>query len=206
VLVEEGVRFTVLAPHQAARVREAGGEWIDAADALVVGRPYTWSHPGGQGSMAVVFYDGPLSHAVAFELSGLSSQAFVDRLAGARDPAVLAADGESFGHHHKFTERLLAHALTVEAGRRDIEIVSVAEIVRTEAPVGEVEVAVSSWSCAHGVERWRSDCGCHTGGGPGWNQAWRAPLPAAPDGVRAVADEGVERRGQKGKAAGRGRG
>jgi len=37
----------------------------------------------------------------------------------------------------------------------------------------------SSWSCAHGVGRWTRDCGCHTGGEAGWNQAWRDPLRLA---------------------------
>ena len=55
----------------------------------------------------------------------------------------------------------------------------------------------SAWSCAHGVRRWRDDCGCHTGGAPGWNQGWRLPLRDALDLVRDHGVEVFERRGRE---------
>ena len=190
VLVDEGVRFTILAPSQA--------EVPDGAEPVDTSKLYRWSHPDGSGrSIDIVFYDGGLSHAAAFELSGLSSQAFVDRVLGAANGGLttLATDGETFGHHHRWADRLLAHALTVEAPARGIEVVNVAGWVAENEPVGEIAIRESAWSCAHGVGRWRDDCGCSTGGQPGWNQRWRAPLRAALDGLRGRLTEVVERRG-----------
>ena len=67
------------------------------------------------------------------------------------------------------------------------------------------EVHVSAWSCAHGVGRWHEDCGCSTGGEPGWNQAWRAPLRAALDLLRDHGVEVFERRGAERASTTRGR-
>jgi alpha-amylase/alpha-mannosidase (GH57 family) len=177
LLAEEGVRFTILGPHQAAAP-------VDPR------RPYRAR------GVAVVFFDPALSHAVAFESP--SSQALVDRVAAAGGEGgvvCVATDGESFGHHHRYADRALAYALTVEAPRRGIAVTNVARCVSDHPPAEEVDVVVSSWSCAHGVARWREDCGCATGGEPGWNQAWRAPLRRALDLLRDVAAEVHERRG-----------
>ncbi|MDP9389728.1 MAG: DUF3536 domain-containing protein [Actinomycetota bacterium] len=202
VLAEEGVRFTVLAPGQAHRVRPLGAgddAWVTVAGGGVdTGRPYRWLHPDGSGrGVDIVFYDGALSHAVAFELTALSSSAFLDRVVHRRDGLVtVAADGETFGHHHRWGERFLAHALAVEAPRRGVEVTNLARYLRSVAPRHEVQVRVSSWSCAHGVGRWREDCGCSTGGQPGWQQRWRAPLREALDGLRDRLAEVFERRGR----------
>ena len=179
VLVEEGVQFTVLAPRQAA---------TQPVDTSVVHR---WKH----GDLAIVFYDGPLSHDVAFGLSALAPQAFLDRVGDGL--VTVATDGETFGHHHRWGERFLAYALTVEAPRRDVRVGNLARVVREQPAVDEVEVHESSWSCEHGVGRWRDDCGCSTGGEPGWHQRWRAPLREALDHLRDVGIEVFERRGPR---------
>jgi alpha-amylase/alpha-mannosidase (GH57 family) len=182
VLVEEGVQFTVLAPSQAA-------EPVDTR------RPYLWRHPDGR-TLTIVFYDGGLSHDLAFGLSGLSSQAFVERIAAEADGLVaVATDGETFGHHHRWGERMVAHALTVEAPARGVDVSTLNEWVRANPATEEVRVRESAWSCAHGVGRWMEDCGCSTGGEPGWNQRWRAPLRLALDQLRDAAAEVFERRG-----------
>lgn len=176
ILAEEGVRFTVLGPHQAATP-------VDPR------RPYR-AH-----GVTVVFFDPGLSHAVAFESP--TSQALVDRAVAAGGGLVcVATDGESFGHHHPYADRALAYALGVEAPRRGLAVTNLARYLQDHPPADDVEVVVSSWSCAHGVGRWKEDCGCATGAEPGWNQAWRGPLRRALDIVRAAAAEVHERRGR----------
>jgi alpha-amylase/alpha-mannosidase (GH57 family) len=211
VLAEEGVGFTILAPNQVSEVRPrqsgygrfepaddrvAEGGWREA-DPSGSGTPTVarWVHPTRPGlGVDLVVYDGPISHDVAF--GGLASQVVVDRIARrGRELVAVACDGETFGHHHKFADRGVAHALTVEAGRRGVTVPRLADWLATYPPADEARVRLSAWSCAHGVGRWKDDCGCQTGGEPGWAQAWRAPLRRALDVVRAAAVEVFERRG-----------
>ena len=192
-LAEEGVAFTVLAPGQADLPEDEGP--IDTAKA------YRWYHPTRPDlSVDIVFYDGGLSHDLAFSLSALSSEAFVDRVEGAAARGGLvtvATDGETFGHHHHFGDRLLAYALAVEAPRRGMDVTNVARWLKDHPPIDEIAVKESSWSCAHGVGRWREDCGCSTGGEAGWNQSWRGPLRYALDLLRDHAASVFERRGKR---------
>src|SRR3954453_14488636 len=188
VLAEEGGGFTGLAPGQ-------GADPVDPT------KPYRWRHPTNPAlGVDIVFYDGGLSHDLAFSLSQLSSEGFVDRVEGAAARGGLvpvATDGETFGHHHSFGDRLLAYALAVEAPRRGIEVTNVARYLKDHPPVDEIRIKESSWSCAHGIGRWREDCGCSTGGGPGWNQRWRDPLRRALDLLRDHAAGVFERRGKR---------
>lgn len=202
-LAEEGVGFTILAPAQIAAVRPRGGGagvddddvgWRPVAGADV---PSTlrWRHPGDPAlGVDLVVYDGPLSHDVAF--GGFPSQVVVDRIVARGGELVAAAcDGETFGHHHPYADRGVAYALTVEAGRRGVALPRLADRLAEHPPPHEARVRLSSWSCPHGVDRWRADCGCHTGGEPGWDQRWRGPLRAAFDRVHGWAAEVFERRG-----------
>jgi hypothetical protein len=201
VLAEEGVRFTILAPGQARAVRalSARGQWKDADDGTLDTRvPYCWLPPSGEGrGVQIVFYDGPLSHDLAF--SDLPSEVLVDRAtaAGGRRGGLVtvALDGETFGHHHKWAERGVAYALTSEAPRRGVGVSNLNHWVADHEPRHEVAVRESAWSCAHGVGRWTTDCGCSTGGEPGTHQRWRAPLRAALDILRDAGAESFERRG-----------
>ncbi len=182
----DGVKFVILEPHQADSVRPLeGGAWKPAADALKPGVPYRWSGEGR--ALAVYFYDGPLSRSVAFERSMSDSRAFAARVAG-RVPeggaALLATDGESYGHHEAFAEMGLAHFLRYALPEAGVEPVNLAWHLSRNPPKAEVRLRAggTSWSCAHGVERWRSACGCgEVGGG---SLAWRAPLRAALEGLR----------------------
>ena len=179
ILAEEGVGFTILAPTQAA-----GDEPVDTS------RAYRW-----RDAIDIVFYDGPLSHDVAFGMSSTSAQVLVDRVGHRSGIVCIATDGETFGHHHKFAERALAYALPFEAPAHGIEVTTIADVLAANPPTESIEVRTSSWSCIHGVERWRADCGCSTGGAPGANQRWRTPLRDALDVLHACATEVFERRG-----------
>jgi hypothetical protein len=197
VLAEEGLAFTVLSPHQAARVREPGRDWEPVGAAIDPSRAYRCD-PGGGRPLALFFYDAPISHAIAFERLLDSGDALAARLLGGFDDrrqgaqlVHVATDGESYGHHKPFGDMALAAAL------ERIEKSGAATLTNYGAflaahppgvPRPEVEIVErSSWSCAHGVERWRADCGCRAGH-PGWQQRWRAPLREALEWLAAEVD------------------
>jgi len=202
LLVEEGMRYAILAPGQASRVRAPGGEWIDVSNGSVdPRRPYRWSHPDGSGrSIVLFFYDGPISRSIAFEGVLQSSRRFLDRLSEAlgagKDSGRLvhvATDGESYGHHTRHGERTLGYALAAEAKGRGFRITNYAEFLDRHPPQWEAEIKPgpngegTAWSCAHGVGRWARNCGCAQDPGRGWNQEWRRPLRAALDVLRDAA-------------------
>jgi alpha-amylase/alpha-mannosidase (GH57 family) len=194
VLADAGLRFTILAPHQAARVRPIGAEaWEDVGEGIDPSRAYLWQGREGQ-RLALFFYDGPISQAIAFGGTLDRGERLVERLMGgfsdARDwPQVVhcATDGESYGHHHKFGEMALASALAQIEASGEAELTNYGAFLAAHPPTHEVEIRENtSWSCAHGVERWRADCGC--GIDPHRAHRWRAPLRAALDWLRDEID------------------
>lgn len=199
-LIDEGLRFVILAPHQAARVRnlrdgDNGAEWRDVDEhSIDTSVPYRYFHRDNSNrSIAVFFYQGPASRAIAFENILRSSRELVDTLSrSAQGNAMIniATDGETYGHHFKFGDLCLAHALEYEAPAGGFRVTNYGEFLDRHAAVLEVEInngssgEGTSWSCPHGVGRWNRDCGCQTGGEPGWDQSWRTPLRAALDLLR----------------------
>jgi alpha-amylase/alpha-mannosidase (GH57 family) len=195
-LIDAGLRFVILAPNQVARVRTFGEkQWRESNETNIdTSVAYRYSHRDGSGRpIAVFFYDGPTSRAVAFESLLRSSRDLVDRFAQSadrRDLVNIATDGETYGHHFKFGDVCLAYALEIEAHGRGFQVTNYGEYLCRHPPAVEVEISSgpmgegTSWSCVHGVDRWIRDCGCHTGGGPGWNQRWRTPLRKALDFLR----------------------
>ncbi|MEX1366582.1 MAG: DUF3536 domain-containing protein, partial [Nannocystaceae bacterium] len=192
VLAEAGIAFTILAPHQAAEVRPPGRkDWRDVRGARIdPRRGYFTRLPSGR-SIALLFYDGPVSQAVAFEQLLSNGDKFRHRLVGTFDdregPQLvhIATDGETYGHHHRNGDMALAYALrTIEADPA-VELTNYGEFLERFPPDHEVRIEErSSWSCAHGIERWRRNCGCNTGGRPEWNQEWRTPLRESLDALR----------------------
>jgi alpha-amylase/alpha-mannosidase (GH57 family) len=212
-LAANGIRFTVLAPHQCRRIRaikkdgkvggDDGGDWIDTPDATVdTTHPYLVRFASGA-SIAVFFYNGPVSRAIAFEGLLDSSDRLVARLkSGFKDDTQpqlmhIATDGESYGHHHKYGEMALAYALRLLEQDKTVKLTNYAAFLEQFPPEFECEIVEdTSWSCVHGVERWRSNCGCN-GGRAAWNQEWRAPLRQALDELRDALVPLSEQRGSK---------
>ena len=109
----------------------------------------------------------------------------------------VATDGESYGHHHKYGEMALAYALRLLEQDKTVKLTNYAAFLEQFPPEFECEIVEdTSWSCVHGVERWRSNCGCN-GGHPGWNQEWRAPLRQALDELRDALVPLTEKHGSK---------
>ncbi|MFA6092913.1 MAG: DUF3536 domain-containing protein [Elusimicrobiota bacterium] len=191
-LADGGVRFTVLAPRQALRVRRFGDtQWKECSGGVDPTRPYRVRLPSGR-AVAVFFYDGPISLGIAFERLLSDGEAFVGRIRSAFSDAcdrpqlvTVSTDGESYGHHHRFGEMALAYALRSFEQKEGVRLTNFAQYLALNPPVWEAEIVEkSAWSCSHGVERWRSDCGCNCGAGPGWKQSWRGPLRDAFDRLR----------------------
>ncbi len=252
LLIEEGLRFVILAPQQAGRIRSsmgipagpdlsvppasagglaarqnfpdlsvppasAGGlttsptfgenPWVDVSGGRIdTSIAYRYFHrDGSERSIGVFFYDQELARGIAFEQTLSSSTTLVNRLAEAAmqngragSLVNVATDGESYGHHHKFGDLCLAYALELDAPARGFWITNYGEYLEQHPPAVEVEISLgsagegSSWSCVHGVSRWIRDCGCHTGGEPGWNQSWRLPLRRALNFLRDQAIKHLE--------------
>jgi alpha-amylase/alpha-mannosidase (GH57 family) len=228
LLAQERIKFTILAPHQAARIRklptaqplqsapaegallgtgfspyvkppektaalatEGISPWRETPNATVdPTQPYLVQLDEGR-SIAVFFYDGPASRAIAFENLLNDGETFARRLLNGFQTdnpnpqlAHVATDGESYGHHHKHGEMALSYALHYIEENNLATLTTYAEFLEKFPPTWEAEIVDdSSWSCSHGVERWRSNCGCN-GGKAGWNQKWRGPLRDALDLLR----------------------
>jgi hypothetical protein len=193
VLASNGIKFTILAPRQAKRIRKRGSRsWQDVSGNRVdPSRAYLVQLPSKK-TITVFFYDGPISQGVAFERLLDNGQRFADRLLSGFSDARqwdqlvhIATDGESYGHHHRFGEMALSYALHHIESNKLAQLTNYGEFLeRHPADTFAEIVNNSSWSCVHGVERWRSNCGCNSGGHGNWTQEWRAPLRAALDWLR----------------------
>ncbi len=192
LMSKAGLAFAVLAPNQAKAFRPlAGGEWRDVSGAKIdPSRAYLLELPSGR-SINLFFYDGPVSQSVAFEKLLENGEKFATRLLGSASGARtwpqllhIATDGETYGHHHKHGEMALAYALEYVESKKLAKLTNYGEFLEKHPPDCEVQIFENtSWSCIHGVERWRSNCGCNSGR-VGWNQEWRGPLRNALDWLR----------------------
>jgi alpha-amylase/alpha-mannosidase (GH57 family) len=191
-LADQGIRFTILSPHQAHRIRKIGDKrWKDVSGGKIDPKsPYLCKLPDGK-SISIFFYDGPIAHDIAFGELLNSGEVFAKRLLSAfvdsEQPQLVhtATDGETYGHHHHHGDMALAYCFYHLEANKLAKLTIYGEYLEKNPPLYEVEIVEnSSWSCVHGVERWRSNCGCNTGMHPQWHQEWRAPLRSAMDWLR----------------------
>jgi hypothetical protein len=219
VLVDHGIRFTILSPYQAQRVRplagaksgaagresKAGGDapWRDVSKGTVAaGFPYRCFAPGAKGKrdrgrfVDVFFYDAPLSTDVSFNHLLRNGDRLAEAIEfgfqrGGDDLVAIATDGEIYGHHEPFADMALSYLVEEAAPRHGFSMTNFAAYLAAREPAFEVELKEgpngegTSWSCFHGVGRWKEDCGCSTGGDSSWNQKWRAPLRSGLDALAA---------------------
>ena len=177
-LAETGIAYTILAPWQAAE---------GAIDTRI---PYRV--PLGKGrSIVAFFYDAGLSTSVSFEPEATAD---ADRFARERVAprlgsgpsqidhplAVIASDGELYGHHQQFRDLFLQRLVApdpAEAGHdRGFDVVSLADVAAEARDAPSVRIRErTSWSCHHGVARWSGECGDAEDG------RWKSPLRAAFD-------------------------
>jgi len=216
-LVDHGMKFVLLSPYQAKRVRPlAGGEWTPALGSLDTTQAYRCFLPEAAGDarkrrfIDVFFYDGEVAADISFGDLLTDSYRLAARLASGYDPERarpqllhVATDGENYGHHKKFGELALAHALTQALPQKGFQVTNYGAFLELAPPKMEVELYLgpqgegSSWSCPHGVGRWKENCGCATGGQPTWNQRWRTPLRESFDFLNEKLAAIFEAEGQK---------
>lgn len=193
ILAEQGIGYTILAPRQARAVKQVNDiNWKEVNEQTLDSRKaYRCILPSGK-TIAVFFYQGEVAQAVAFNGLLNNGQKFAQALfdefdLNTNEPQLvhIATDGETYGHHHKHGDMALAFCLDYLQNHTEIRITNYAEFLAKVPVTHEVQLHEnSSWSCVHGVERWRDNCGCNSGGKPGWHQRWRKPLREALDGLR----------------------
>jgi alpha-amylase/alpha-mannosidase (GH57 family) len=218
VLIRYGMEYLILSPFQALRVRPFGGKkWVDVSQGRIdTTRPYRYFIKDSSGKklsdqfIDIFFYNGIISKEIAFGDLLRDGNAFCNRFAqfyqeSKERPQLIhiATDGETYGHHKKFGEMALAYALDKGFTLKGFEVINYGAFLKRFPPVHEVEIDEgpkregTSWSCAHGVGRWKEDCGCSTGGRYGWNQKWRKPLREALDLLRDELSLVFEKEGER---------
>ncbi len=206
ILAEQEIKFTILAPRQCKSFRKIDNDdWMDVNENTInTKRAYRCSLPSGK-SMVLFFYDGDLSQAIAFNGLLNDGKRFADHMLNSFDDGDdsvqmvhVATDGETYGHHHKHGDMALAFCLDYIEKSQKATLTNYGQFLDLYPVEYEAQIREnSSWSCVHGVERWRNNCGCNSGGNSGWHQLWRKPLRESLDWLRDEAAAIFETEGLK---------
>ena len=193
-LYDCGVKFTILSPYQAHYVKNI--TTVDVSGAKIdTSKPY-WLYGHNGKRVAVFFYDHYISQSIAFEHLLTSSDKLAERIRnayGEKRLVNIATDGETYGHHEPFADMCLARYFKENVYYDNITPTNYEHYLSMYPPMEEVILHEgtgrrgTSWSCSHGVERWRSNCGC--GGWEGLDLSWRGPLRDAFDMLRKMQDK-----------------
>jgi alpha-amylase/alpha-mannosidase (GH57 family) len=173
ILAEHKIKFTILSPKQASRMKLVDDvQWTDVSRGSIdTSLPYLCRLPSGE-SIAIFFYDEGISQEIAFSNLLENGEVFANRMIRYFSQyqkqtglLTIASDGETYGHHHRFGDMALAYALYLIESKNLARITIYGEYLYNNPLTHEVEIIENtSWSCTHGVERWRDDCGCCTPG------------------------------------------
>lgn len=198
ILAQHEIRFTVLSPYQASKIRSLASqsEWTDVTGGKIDPSKSYRLRLKNDRWIDLFFYDGPVSFQLAFGDALSNGEMFIQKIMGGFSPArhgaqilALATDGESYGHHRKFGEMALSYALHKIEAQGEIQLTNFGEFLELHPPEWEVQIYENtSWSCAHGVGRWKEDCGCRMDHYLGWNQRWRKPLREGLDALKEKLD------------------
>lgn len=203
-LAEAEIKFTILAPHQALAVRaREEGDWVDVSGGKIdTSRAYLCRLPSGR-SINLFFFDKGLSTNLSFGnlLNGgeALSDALLNRFSdqGETELVNIATDGETFGHHKKGGNQALAGCISKIGMGKVTSLANYGFYLSVVPPTEEVRIAEgTSWSCVHGVERWRSNCGCGSEIRAGYNQSWRGPLRSSMDWLGKKLNETYSKEGR----------
>ncbi len=201
ICADFGILYTILSPNQAGEIRKItknpeNTAWTDVSGGSINTRmPYICNLPGGK-SINIFFYDDSLSNKVSFGSLLKDGESFAKNIVGLPlrvqelpEIITISSDGETYGHHHQFGEMALSYCIDYIESNKLADITVFGEYLQKYHPIYEVRIIEnSSWSCRHGICRWKEDCNCSTGSvyHPGWNQKWRAPLREAIDWLAGI--------------------
>jgi alpha-amylase/alpha-mannosidase (GH57 family) len=190
VLARHGISFVILSPFQAKRTKRFGEYWQEVEGGRIDPfRPYKVKLPSGR-EINVFFFHHALSMGVSFGDLLKNGEWLLNEIKSAMpqggSPLLsIVTDGETFGHHKAFGEMALAYLFSKLKEQKDIKLTVFGEFLEKHPPTDQVQIQEkSSWSCSHGLERWKEDCGCSCNLNPQWNQKWRRPLREALDWLR----------------------
>lgn len=175
VLVDCGIRYTILAPWQA-----------DVAN-LDSRYPYRVPLRGGR-EIIVFFYDQELSTRISFDpASTVNADRFLNeyilpkfspegQTVSGPELVLVASDGELYGHHQPFRDKFLGYLMDGAVKSRPVEMTFPALWLKDHPVVRTAKILQkTSWSCHHGVVRWSGVCNCTP------HSEWKAPFRRAMD-------------------------
>jgi len=193
VLAEQKIKFTILAPTQAQQIKLINGkEWVDVSEGTIDTQlPYLCHLPSGK-SIVLYFYNGQIANETAFGKLLKNGIDFANRLIEdfpehQQKPRLvsIANDGETYGHHHEFGNMALAYMLNHVEQNNLAKLTVYGEFLAENPPTHEVRIIEdTSWSCFHGIERWKNHCGCRLDLKKKWSQEWRKYLRESLDQLR----------------------